>query len=243
MQAFFKPPSPVVLGLGMLLVASLHAAVQAEPLPWDLSLSIFGGYSVPFSTDVKITDPAAAADLTATGARLTAGLSVGGKLTAWRRRGVRGQGPDLGLELDVTRFGPDLRSQTTAASGIIAGNLTTQATLTEVELDTTIVAINLLARFPMSVRDDLPNGRWYPYVGIGAGAAVTSAKSVVGISDTSTEPAFQFLGGIKYFVTSHVGIFAEYKFTHASHEFRLATTREQIIINASHLVVGLAAHY
>jgi opacity protein-like surface antigen len=243
MQAFFKPPSLMGLGLGMLFVALLRAVAQAESLPWDLSISAFGGYAVPFSTDAKITDSTAAADLTATGARLQAGPSFGGKLTAWRRRGVRGQGPDIGIELDVTRFSPDLRSQTTAATGIIAGNLTTQASLTKLELDSTIVAINLLARFPMGHQDDLPNGRWYPYVGIGAGAALTRATSTVGISDTSTEPAFQFLGGMKYFVASHVGIFAEYKFTHVSHAFTLATTREDMIINASHLLVGIAAHY
>jgi opacity protein-like surface antigen len=236
----------ILLGCALLSVFELPA--RSEPLAWDISVSGFGGMALPFSTKTKITDPTLPADLTVNGVRLDSSTSFGGKVSAWRRRQALdfvdlGVHPDLGIELDVTRFSPNVRTQTGEASGVIAGSLVTQASPIKLGIDVTIIAVNLLARFPMGLRDDLPNGRWYPYLGMGAGAAISRAKTTTGEQDTSTEPAFQVLGGLKYFLGRHVGIFAEYKFTHASHAFTLATTRQEMIVNTSHVVVGIAAHY
>jgi opacity protein-like surface antigen len=235
--------------LACALLSVSTAPAWSEPSSWDLSVSAFGGTAIPFATRAKITDPTIPADLTVSGVRLDSSPSFGGKLTIWNRRQVPdsvgniGLQPDLGIELDITRFSPDIKAQTRAATGVLAGSAVTQASPIAFELDTTVIALNLLARFPIGVRDDLPSGRWYPYVGIGAGAAITRAKTVTGQQDTSTEPAFQFLGGLKYFLSRHIGVFAEYKFTHVSHPFEITTTRQEVILNVNHLLVGIAAHY
>jgi opacity protein-like surface antigen len=235
--------------LGCVLLGTLVVPAWAEPSSWDRSVSVFGGTAIPFSTKAKITDPTIPADLTVSGVRLDSSLSFGGKVTAWHRRqapdfgGSLGLQPDLGIELDVTRFSPDVKGQTRAATGVLAGSPVTQASPIASEVDSTVIALNLLARFPMGIQERLPNGRWYPYVGIGAGAAITRAKAGTGQQDTSTEPAFQLLGGLKYFFAEHVGVFAEYKFIHASHAFQFTTTRQELILNTSHLLVGIAAHF
>jgi opacity protein-like surface antigen len=203
--------------------------------------------AIPFSTKARITNSIIPADLTVNGVRLESTRSFGGKLTAWRRRQTLDFGvgiqPDLGIELDVTRFNLDVKTQTRDATGVVAGSPVTQASPIAMDMGTTVVAVNLLARFPMGFREGLPNGRWYPYVGIGAGAAITRAKTLTGEQDTSTEPALQFLGGLKYFVARHVGIFAEYKFIHTSQGFQFATTRQEMVINTNQLLVGIAAHF
>jgi hypothetical protein len=45
----------------------------------------------------------------------------------------------------------------------------------------------------------MPQGRWYPYVGIGGGAQ-RARLSLQGYEETSYSPSIQALGGIKFFV-------------------------------------------
>ncbi|HTU02108.1 MAG TPA: hypothetical protein VMG58_09840, partial [Candidatus Sulfotelmatobacter sp.] len=95
-----------------------------------------------------------------------------------------------------------------------------------------------LLRHPFGVTPDLPQGRWYPYLGIGGGAEIAQKKGTpvfsltgmafapgpvsirVGDSATDTAAVLQLLAGLKIFFTRHVALFGEYKFTHADHTFR-----------------------
>jgi hypothetical protein len=59
--------------------------------------------------------------------------------------------------------------------------------------------------------------------------------------------AFQALGGAKVFLSKHVALFGEAKFTHASHtlKFQLAggDLSDRLTLNTIHVVGGLSFHF
>jgi hypothetical protein len=131
-------------------------------------------------------------------------------------------GIDIGAEVDVTHFDPDPT------------------------LSATYFGVNLMARIPMGVEPEFPNGRWFPYIGFGGGAQRLSVEvEVLGYKEGNTVPAFQGLGGVKVFLIKHVAVFAEGKFTHASHTqvFRGFPSSVDFTVNAVHGVGGLSFHF
>lgn len=88
----------------------------------------------------------------------------------------------------------------------------------------------------------MPNGRWFPYIGVGGGGQRLAVKVTEG---RNTAPAFQGLGGIKVFLSKHVAAFAEGKFIHASHNQELEGTIVPLELDLSsvHGVGGLSFHF
>jgi hypothetical protein len=135
-------------------------------------------------------------------------------------------GIDVGVEIDVTHFNPDISNST-------------------LELDATYFGLNVLARLPMGVTPDLPNGRWFPYIGIGGGGQRLAMKAPGTNEGRNTAPAFQGLGGIKVFLNKHIAAFAEGKFIHASHNQELEGTSIplELDLNSVHGMGGLSFHF
>jgi opacity protein-like surface antigen len=223
-----------VVGLGGLVPPQAHAQV----LPgWDFAVAGFGGGAFPFETDFPLSNS----------------VSFGGKIQAWTTAARATIGLDFGAEVDVTQYYPDSASTAAPASSCISirgvgcrtGN-GSGATATDVSA--TIAALNLLLRWPLGVSDTFPQGRWYPYLGIGGGAEIARATvQGSGATDTDTAPVLQVLGGATVFLTKHLSVFAEYKFTHAAHTFSFATspvpTRQDNTYNVNYVVGGLAVHF
>jgi opacity protein-like surface antigen len=108
-----------------------------------------------------------------------------------------------------------------------------------IHLSLTTVGVNLLARYP---------GRTFqPYVGAGGGAVIAHiSDSATTQSETSVNPGWNLLAGLRAFVTPYVGVFVEYKYTGAQLRF------EDCFVDgggfegdyrAQNLLVGLSYHF
>jgi opacity protein-like surface antigen len=129
-------------------------------------------------------------------------------------------GGNVGVELDVYHFEPDLGAQTVGFTGLFAGfNGEIQTRLQSADIEVTAVTLNLLYRFRLLPGPQHPRGRLQPYVGVGGGAFIARLATQTSpfdtnkdISDTDVRAGIQALGGIRYFLTRNIALFAEYKF-------------------------------
>ena len=110
-------------------------------------------------------------------------------------------------------------------------------------LNATYFGINVLTRLPMGVTPELPNGRWFPYLGLGGGGHRLSME-VLGDKGRSTAPAFQGLGGVKVFLTKYFAVFVEGKFIYAPHSQGVQSSAPiDITLSSVHGVGGLSFHF
>jgi opacity protein-like surface antigen len=243
---------------GLLVTAMIAVSLLAFPWPAagqvdvrinpiDRYISVFGGVALPSKTDVTEVGPGT--NVTIFDVKLDNSPSIGGKLGMYTTQFRAGSGLDFGLELDITNYSPDQKgNQILNASGTLGGVPVTAVVTNPININSTLIAFNLLARKPFGVTQDLPNGRWYPYVGIGVGVQISTFEPPGTIEKgRQTDPAFQGLAGVKAFLTQHVALFGEYKFTHASHTFETqisgAIITDKFTFNVNHLVAGLAVHF
>ena len=211
----------VVLVIGMLCVSEIAGAqeeIYVKPL--DLYLSGFGGYSFPFKADVTVGG--SFGSFTYQNIDLEDSPSFGGKVGVWFTEYRKTWGIDIGTEGEITYYDPH--------PSLRAGYF----------------GINVLARVPMGVSADLPNGRWFPYIGLGGGMQHVRSNGFESTDDT--DAAFQGLGGVKVFLFKHLAVFFEGKFTHASHRLEskepgFGTVRREFPLNSLHGVGGLSVHF
>lgn len=206
---------------------SARAGEEVQVSPIDVYISGFGGYSFPLKTDliqggIRVKD-----------AELDHSPSFGGKVGVWFTAPRKIMGIDLGAEIDVTHFHPNL-----PGGQLLSSNIGPVRTTSSFDLNATYYGINVLARLPIGVSSELPSGRWFPYIGVGGGAQQLRAD-VPGLKVSDTAPAFQGLAGVKVFLSQYLAVFAEGKFLHASHNFEGVISAD---LNTFHAVGGVALH-
>lgn len=217
--------------LGSSTFARAEEAVRVRPI--DVYISGFGGYSHPFKTDISLGGP------TLHDVKLDNSPSFGGKIGMWITAPRKTLGVDVGVEIDVTNFNPDASSGQVLSSSLGPGIL-----LTTLDLNATYFGLNVLARLPMDVTPELPNGRWFPYIGLGGGAQRLTFQTPGTNEARNTAPAFQGLGGVKVFMTKHIAVFAEGKFIHAAHSISIVGGGSvDLTLNGVHGVGGLSVHF
>ena len=215
--------------LGAPLSASAGAELQTMPSgTYEPYLSFMGGVAIPFSEDATFQG-----ELPPTG---PSGVAVprvindvdyqmkqswGGSAGIWFPTRNKLWGFDLGAEITGYVWYPDVaccldyynRDPATGAG-------------TTTEINGIYIGSNLMLRYPLAISEAYPNGRWFPYVGIGVGAHQFAMKpggqKGVGFQNAITElrdtaVAFQGVGGIKAHLFKYVAVFAEAKYLHASH--------------------------
>lgn len=201
-------------------VASSDEGVRVRPI--DFYVSGFGGYSSPLESDLTFRGTTIWSHY-----QLERSPSFGGKVGMWFTAPRRTLGIDIGAEIDVTNFHPD-----------------TPGTL---ELNATYFGIHVLARVPMGVTQELPNGRWFPYIGVGGGGQRLAFEAPGTTEGRHTAPAFQGLWGAKVFLSKHIAVFGEGKYTRASHtmEFQYGSVIVpfDLTVHALHGVGGLSIHF
>ncbi len=210
----------------------------------DVSLSLFAGRALIDPPDIGVKQPIPFIDGTALGVDLDEEYTFGAKLTSWKNNIGFLSRLDFGLELDFTRFTVEMPAQTASASGTSSGG-TLGAVIFPMPFDiqSHILAVNLLWRYPVLESEEFPSGRWYPYFGIGGGASLSRMRRESGPWRYSTAPVFQGLAGIKWFLTRHLGFFVEYKRTQATHDFSFTGFDLEVPLGANHFVGGLAMHF
>jgi opacity protein-like surface antigen len=173
-------------------------------------------------------------------------------------------GGNAGIELDVYHFEPDVARQTVSFSGLLAGVPgDTRTQIQSADVDVTAITINALYRFRLAADREYPQGRFQPYVGVGAGAFIARLATKTSpfdmnkdIDDTQTRAGFQALAGGRWFVTPHLALFAEYKFVQTqSFAFRFKesgtifgapfteTARDRADITSHLFYGGLGVHW
>lgn len=236
----------ILLCTTLLLLHWSHPSLGLAQDTWSFSLSGFGGRTIIGSTNLDIRDSTAPAiDGELENALLNNSLSFGGKATAWWVTPSK-RLPDVGFEVDITSFEMTLPAQQVNGLGTSNGfpAFLFVSFLAPIDFQSQTFALNFVGRYPIGITGDLPNGRWYPYVGIGGGVSRTKA-SFAGESTTDLAPLLQGVIGVNLFLTKHVSLFTEYKRTHASHTFGFSSiqTNVDLTLSVNHLVAGVGVHF
>ncbi|MGH7309417.1 MAG: outer membrane protein [Candidatus Rokuibacteriota bacterium] len=193
-----------------------------SPAHAELYLAVFGGAAF---SESKVTETRI--DLSPLGTALDGKLDkvdfndsflVGAKFGYFFTRPFLGG--HFGTELELYYTQPEASSQTVTFSGTGLGvPPNNQLPLPSVSFEVFTVALNLLYRLPLFTSEAYPNGRLQPYIGVGVGAFFAKMETRASIleadpriKDRDEQPGVQALGGLKFFVTRNVALFAEYRF-------------------------------
>jgi hypothetical protein len=243
----------IVLTVTTLFLFPLQAQAERD---WEFSVGAFGGKALHSNESVKsnqLPEPGGGTgyNVTAHDVNLNDAPTFGGKLTAWYLPRKYNWQPQIGLELDWTRFTADLDPQTVGATGTsnVPGMEVGSVTFFVPQaLSVNVLAANLLFRYPIWATPEMPQGRWYPYVGGGLGAQ-RAHLTVLGFQETSYSPAVQGLVGLKLFLIKNLAIFAEVKRTTGWNNFDFEGSGappgfyEKFTISSNHFVAGVALHF
>ena len=243
----------IVLAVTALFLLPLQAQAERN---WEFSVGAFGGKAFNSNEDVKINfgEGSGATTGTAHGVNLNDSPTFGAKVTAWYLPRQYNWQPQIGLELDYTKFTADLDPQTVGGTGT---SLTPGMEIVAVkffshqDFSVNVLAANLLFRYPIWATPELPQGRFYPYIGVGLGVerARTSIPTVP-LQETSYSPALQGMVGLKFFIFRNFALFGEWKRTTGWHTFTYDGVSgvppgfsERWTIASNLVVGGIALHF
>lgn len=242
----------IVLAITALFLLPLQAHAERN---WEFSLGAFGGKAFHSNQDMKINsgDNGNPFHGTVHGVTLNDSGTFGGKLTAWYLPRKYSWQPQVGFELDFTRFTADLHPQVRGADGTVntpGFQLGSISFLAVRDVSVNTLAANLLFRYPIWSTPELPQGRIAPYVGIGVGAQRAALTlQINGHREANYSPAVQLLAGMKFFVMRNLAVFGEYKRIWSSHEFTYSADivppgyKETWSLATNVLVGGVALHF
>jgi opacity protein-like surface antigen len=150
----------------------------------------------------------------------------------------------LGVEGEFFYSNPHMKQQSSTSTGTfntpfgpVTGTTTQNVAGAHVRMMTG--AINVIARYP--------GKRFQPYIGVGfamnwarfSSPELRSGRAQVA-SDTS--PGFNALAGMRFFMTKHVALFGEYKYTKSSFDFG-NNVLFQADYSAHNFVAGVSLHF
>ncbi|THI91993.1 MAG: porin family protein [Nitrospira sp. CG24A] len=145
-------------------------------------------------------------------------VAYGGKVGVYPFHG------SLGFELDVNHSTPHVKNIDNTPG---------------IHLGVTNVGLNVLFRYPGTT--------FQPYLGLGPGILIARlGRSVETEPDTQVSVGFNFLTGVRAFVTPNVALFTEYKFTDAKFDFNGAFGSFggfNSTYRAHQLFVGVSYHF
>ena len=226
------------------LLAVLCVPVPAWAEGWDISVSGFGGLSHPWNRDVQWSMPGII-DVTGHNVSFKDSAVLGGKVTFWSLTPHGVVPMNFGIELEALQFRPNLKMQSVPADGTVMGVPVT-GTLTFTapkDLQTEIVAVNFLVRYPIGVTPDLPSGRFNVYLGPGAGVQYTRLREP-GVGDSHDAAAMvQGILGARCFLFRHVSVFTEYKYTHAHQSFNSGSSQYKFNLDSNLFIGGASVHF
>ena len=98
----------------------------------------------------------------------------------------------------------------------------------------------LMARLPLLVGTDFPNGRLQPYVGVGPGVFIGSLEAGGGLGEeTSSDLGIDARAGATWLFTKTIGIFGEYRFTHFKGDYDFGAFRLETTVPTHHVGIGV----
>lgn len=189
-------------------------------------LSFMAGVAIPFSADATFRNGDVERNVD-----YQMKQSIGGNAGIWFPTRNKMAGFDLGLEISGFVWYPDIACCRNGVNGTLNPDGSFEGTTTETQ--GVYIGANVMLRYPMGISEAYPNGRWFPYVGVGGGAhqiaqrpgGFRGAGFENAIADQrNTAPGFMALGGFKAHLFKYVAAFIEAKYVQASHD-ELGTDR------------------
>ncbi|MDC8446726.1 MAG: hypothetical protein LV473_00055 [Nitrospira sp.] len=194
----------------------------------ELYFSFLTGYANTSSADATFTDgtqPTVVKDVD-----YRKNFSLGGNAGIWFPTRNKLWGFDLGVELTGFLWQADVGWRQENFNGITLPDGSFQGTTTEVQ--GLYIGPNFLVRYPMAISEAYPNGRWFPYVGIGVGMHQMAMRpggsrgvngDITGTGNPITDQrdttvGFLGMGGVKAHLFKYVAAFVEAKYVHAHHD-------------------------
>lgn len=243
----------IVLAVTALFLLPLQAQAERN---WEFSVGAFGGKAFHSNEDAKFKAGAGTGfgDVTAYGVNLNDSPTFGAKITAWYLPRQYKWQPQIGLELDYTKFTADLDPQTTGGTGTVifppGFQVASVTFMSPVDISVNILAANLLFRYPVWATPEMPQGRWYPYIGAGVGVQRAHlSDSIASHQETSYSLAIQGMVGLKFFIFRNFALFGEWKRTTGWHTFTYDDAgfppgfSAQYTIASNLVVGGIARHF
>jgi len=170
--------------------------------------------------------------------------------------------PYLGLGVDVHlfKFNSDKQSTTSCFTGLSFPTSCEPDVEVSQHYRATAIAFPLMARLPLSVSKEYPNGRTQPYVLVGPTIFVATYTDPGGHfsprhqKDTDTSVGVTAGAGLTFMVTPSIDLFTEYRFTHFSPQFRVtddfgigfdppAPAKVKLDANTHRLLFGISYHF
>jgi len=226
---------------GLLAVAMVlggPVAVGAEER--DFYVGFYLGVSQPLESDFTVRDSAAATESLVLDVGFDGSFLLGFKAGRYFPRKAGSPWPQFGVELDIYAFDADQDVEKVQPTADVSD-------FRNIHVET--LALNVLARYPLGRSAELPNGRFQVYAGVGGGIERARAE-VPGFipfttvaEDRDVGPVFQGLAGVKVFFTPHLALFAEYKYSQASHTLHLRGITETFDLRVNHVYGGFAYHF
>jgi opacity protein-like surface antigen len=193
------------------------------------------GFSVPNrASNVDVHDPAAPVNSHVGDYSLQNSLLYGAKVGHYFEPAPP-FGLSLGLEAEVFNTNPNIKQQPVTVSAPIGSATFDHPGSTN---RVTALAFNLLFRYPGKALQ--------PYAGVGLGVFFAHQKDAgTGESQSSTAPGLNVLGGLRWKITEHVGVFGEYKYERVRFSFdpTPSLTGYNSTYSANSFVFGVGYHF
>ena len=195
----------------------------------ELYLSFMSGIAMTRSADATFTDGTQPTVINDVDYRNN--FAIGGNAGVWFPTRKQLWGFDLGMELTGFLWQADVAF---GRNSYNQNPVTGAGTTTEIQ--GLYIGPNFLIRYPMAMSEAYPNGRWFPYVGIGVGMhqmamrpggslGISACCAVGGNLDTNPIPdqrdttvGWQAVGGVKAHLFKYVAAFVEAKYLQAHHD-------------------------
>lgn len=202
-----------------LLIALLSNPAQAE---WYAS--VYGGESIPSDISISASNNGM---FNFEGRKEMVGrLNVdnspllGMKIGYWN---LSSSAFDLGMEVEGNRYTLNIPSQkvnvittTSCVFPTFWPICTEESEEATVKVDQTVTGVwlNFLVRYRFAHNKEFPYGKIDPYLGAGVGNVSIETETFLNNQKneyTQHTSSYSFLGGVKYFLTTHNSLFLEYK--------------------------------
>ena len=195
---------------------------------YELYFSAMAGVAIPFSQDATFQDGSPPTSVVKD-VDYQMKHTWGGNAGIWFPTRSKLVGFDLGVELTGFVWYPDVACCTDFYNNDPTGSFQRDGIAnrgTTTEISAAYVGANFLLRYPMAISEAYPNGRWFPYVGIGVGAHQLGMKPggargqrllTAVTTQRDTTVGFLGIGGIKAHLFKYVSAFVEAKYVHAQH--------------------------
>jgi opacity protein-like surface antigen len=164
--------------------------------------------------------------------------AIGGRAGYWFE--------NFGLALDVSHFQPNVSSQTVTLRGTISAPLSLSGAipvpLDHADVQVTAISFDLLIRAPWFASPEFPHGRLQQYFFAGPTVFLTDVSGF-NLSESDTSLGVTAGGGLTWLLTTHIGVFGEYRFTHASPEVKSGGVKLETNLNTHHLLAGVTFRF